>query len=66
MKLYQYVVMWHPGKEEKDAGRVSEIVIPVTTILAHDEKQATIVAAREIPEFYEKNLEQVEIAVRPF
>lgn len=66
MKLYQYAVIWNPNEKEKEAGQKSQLVVPITTLLASDEKSAGLQAARAIPEEWVPKLEQCEIALRPF
>ncbi len=67
MKLYQYAVIYVPKKNER--GKTAEkaaIVVAPTTILAEDEKAATLQAARAIPETYADKLSECEVAIRPF
>lgn len=60
LKLYQVVVLLHP--EDKD----SEIIVPITAILAKDPNHAAIKANRLIPLKYENRLDYVETIVNPF
>lgn len=71
MKLYEYAVLYHPrpvktkeGEEEKP--QRSKLLVDVTRILANNEKEAAMIAARAIPEEYVDKLDRVEIALRPF
>ena len=70
MRLYEYVILFHPHqtKEQKDSGETprSKIVVDVTRMLARDDKEVTLVAARSIPEEYLDKLDRVEVGVRPF
>lgn len=68
MKLYQYAILWHPTKEQmkKDPELKSKVIVEVTTVLAKEDQHAGMMAAREIPEEYAGQLEQVEVAIRPF
>jgi len=66
MKLYEYAVIYHPKKKKDEEAAKSEVLVPVTTILAADEKEVAIRAARAIPAEYAEKLDQVEIAFRPF
>lgn len=70
MKLFEYVVIHHPQptKEDKDAGRKKPSILlkDVARVIAEDEKEVMIKAAREIPEEYLDRLAQIEIAIRPF
>jgi len=66
-KLFEYAVLYHPRKKEKDADEKRSVLITSpTTLLASDEKEVAILAARNIPEQYIDKLEDVEIVVRPF
>ena len=69
-KLYEYAVLYHP-KPKKDAEgnevrEKSSLIVAVETVMADSDQEATIVAARKIPESYLDKLEQVEIVIRPF
>jgi hypothetical protein len=70
MRLYEYAVLYHPGqtKLQKDRGEApkSKIVQDVTRLVARDEKEVMLIAARSIPKEYLDKLNQVEVAVRPF
>lgn len=66
MKLYQYAILFHPTDKEKKDGATSKLLVPLTSVLAADDKSVAIQAARAIPEEYVPKLAQVEIAVRPF
>lgn len=71
MKLYQYSILFVPNKTKSPEGKdttteKAKVLVPVTDILANDDKQAAIVAARAIPEGYVDRLDEVQIAVRPF
>lgn len=66
-KLFQYVILWHPlEKQVKDEGAKSKILTGVTYTLAVDIGAASMAAAMEIPQDYKTQLDQIEIAVRPF
>jgi hypothetical protein len=70
MKIYEYAVIHHPiaTKEQQERGEKprSEMVVDVTRVLARDDKEASMLAARAIPEAYTDKLDRVEIALRPF
>jgi len=70
MKLFEFAVLYHPvaTKDQKDNGEKpkTELVVDVTRVLASDEKQAGMIAARAIPEKFTDKLDRVEIAIRPF
>lgn len=69
MKLYEYAVILDE-KTDKD-GDVTEdaaVVVAVTAVLARDDAQAQLLAARAIPEEYVTNgkLDRLTVVVRPF
>lgn len=68
-KLYEYAVLLNE-KRDKD-GEVTgegEIVVEVSTVLARDDSQAQMIAARAIPEEYvsDGKLDRLVVVVRPF
>ena len=63
-RLFQYAILWHPTKYQKDDK--SKVIVEPTTILAVNEHVAQMMAVKAIPELYERELEQVDIAIRPF
>ena len=69
-KIFEYAIIHHPRRTKamEDAGEApkSVIVADVTRILAADEREATLVAARAIPEAFLGKLDEVELAIRPF
>lgn len=66
-KLFEYAVIYHPCKKDKDAEEKKSVLVKVpTTILASDDKEVAIKAARDIPDEYIDKLEDIEIVVRPF
>jgi hypothetical protein len=69
-KLFEYAVLYHPKptKEQNDRGETpkSVVLIEPRTVLAMDESQAAMLAARAIPETHVEKLDDVEICVRPF
>jgi hypothetical protein len=66
-KLFQYAILWHPTeKQVKDEGFKSKVLIEPKTILASDQNAAGMAAAMEIPSEYKGQLDQIEIAIRPF
>lgn len=70
MKLFEYAILYHGKltKKQEDEGAQAEhrILQPPTHILARDEREVTLIAARQIPAEYQDRLDRVEIAVRPF
>jgi hypothetical protein len=65
-KLFQYAILWHPNKKEVEEGKKSVVLAEITTILATDAQEVLLGAGRKIPEAYQTQLDQVEVAVRPF
>lgn len=65
-KVFQYVVVLHPTEKEKKDGAVSKIIVPITTIIATDERTATLIAGKAIPQEYLDTLNRCEVIVRPF
>lgn len=70
MKLFEFVVIYNPlpTKDQQERGEKpkSELIVDVTRILANNDKEAMMLAARSIPEKYTDKLDQLEIACRPF
>lgn len=68
LKLFQVVTLLHP-KENKDGesdGETQIISDGLETVLAVDDKQAGLLAARKISDADIKNLSRIEVLVRPF
>lgn len=66
-KIFEFAILRHPMPDNpNDKPLPSVLVQEPKYILAQDQQQATILAAREIPEESLDKLEEVEIAVRPF
>lgn len=66
-KLFQYAILWHPTeKQAKDEGLKSKVIIEPKTVLSLDQNSAAMSAAMEIPADYKNQLDQIEIALRPF
>lgn len=68
--LFEYAIVFHgkPTKEEADRNaRIrSKLLAGPKAILARDEEEVRVLAAREIPEEYMDRLDQVEVLVVPF
>ena len=62
-KLFQFAVIKHPADAKKGK---SELVVPLTTVLAADVNAATLLAARAIPEEHVDDLDLVQVVVSPF
>jgi hypothetical protein len=67
MKLFEYAVL-KQEKTDKDGNVTDEaaIVVPITPILAKDESQAQLLAARAIPEDEIANLDRLVVVLRGF
>lgn len=67
LRLFEYIVLLHPetDKDGKELGK-TKLLKDVSRLLAKDEKQVGVLAAREIPEENVDHLDRVEIVVRPF
>lgn len=66
MKLFQYAILWHPTEQQRKDGQSDRVLVDVKSILQKDQNTALMAVAREIPEEYVEQLDQVEIAIRPF
>jgi hypothetical protein len=69
VKLYEYaVVLDEKRNKDDDITDDSRIVVPVTAVLARDDAQAQLLAARSIPEDFLTNgkLDRLTVVVRPF
>lgn len=66
MKLYEFAVIWNPTSDQAKEGKKSELIVAPTTILAKDDSAAFLQAARAIPAEKADELDQMDIAVRPF
>jgi hypothetical protein len=70
VKIYEYAVIYHPlaTKDQQDRGDKpkSELLVDVKRVLAGSDKEAMMLAARDIPDAYTGKLDRVEIALRPF
>ena len=69
MKLYEYAVVLDEKRDKDDeVTDDSRIVVPITAVVARDDAQAQLLAARSIPEEYLANgkLDRLTVVVRPF
>ena len=66
-KLYQYALVYHPEPVIDSAGNIkrdkSQIIVPMTQVLAGSLKEITALAARAVPEEYADKLERVEFII---
>jgi hypothetical protein len=66
-RLFEYAILWHPTeKQTKEEGTKSKVIVQPKTLLATDENGATMAAAMDIPTEYRDQLDQIQIAMRPF
>jgi hypothetical protein len=70
MKLFEFAIIYTPRntKTQIDAGEISksEILVPITSVLAKDKETANMLAARAIPETHVDKMDQLTIAIRDF
>jgi hypothetical protein len=72
LSYFEYVVLYHFKTKKDNAGNDitedSKVIVEPTTVMALDATTVGKMAARRIPEEYEKNneLNQCEVIVRPF
>jgi len=65
-KLYEYAIILQNKYDRDDEVIEKAKLIKRGEILADDEKKATILVSREIPEEHLEELERVTLALRPF
>ena len=67
-KLFEYVLIWHPTKEEKEKGLKNKLISGCCSqyTFAESIEKVNMIAAMSIPEDYKDQIDQIEIAVRPF
>jgi len=66
-KLYEYAVVCAEKRDRDDeVVEAAEIIEGPTTILARDEKQAQVLAARAIPDTHLDKIDRLSVVVRPF
>jgi hypothetical protein len=69
MKLYEYAVVLDEKRDkDDDVSDEAKVIVPVTAVLARDDAQAQLLAARAIPDEYLSNgrLDRLTVVVRPF
>lgn len=62
VQVFEFVLVFQPKDEKEQPKFLSE----VTKVLAVNEAEARVKAARAIPELYADRLSEVSIFVRPF
>lgn len=69
-KLFEYAVLYHPKTKKDPQGneitKKSQLLGEVTRVLAENEQEVSILAARSIPEDHLTHLDEIEVVVRPF
>ena len=69
-QIFEYAILYHPTEKKDSDGNVmkmiSEVVVPMDSLLASSEKEAMMLIARKIPEKFLSDLDCIEIALRPF
>ena len=65
-KLFEYVVLWHPDDQQAKEGKKTEIVTPLTQMIAKEEKAVFMTAVKALPDMYKDQLDQIDVVVRPF
>jgi hypothetical protein len=68
-KLFEYAILHHPKtKKDKDGNEIQgkSQLLKRDTLLAGNEQEVTMLAARQIPDTYTDQLEDLEILIRPF
>ena len=69
-KLFEYAIIYQPKQrtdaQGNDTTPPAVLLVEPTRLLCRDEKEATIQAARRIPDDYLDKLDEVELAIRPF
>lgn len=67
---FEYIVLHHPKATDEQRKTNTEpdstIIVDKTMVMAGDDRQAGLRAARSIPQEFEEKLDEVEIIVRPF
>lgn len=58
--------MWNPTVDQAKDGKKAKVIQEIKSVMAKDQAQVTLLAAREIPKEYLEDLDQIQIAVRPF
>ena len=66
MQLFQYAILWEPTQHQIKDCKKATIVKDISSILAKDQAAVNMLAAREIPEQYLGELDQIKIAVVAF
>ena len=66
-KLFEYIAILQPEMDENDNPKgKAELIVHVTQVLAGEEKEVAILAARDLPEDAVDKLDRIDIVIRPF
>lgn len=67
MQLYEYVI-WKDEKRDKDDEVVeaASVLLDRQMILASSEGNVATIAGRQIPEEHMKDLDRIQVVIRPF
>jgi hypothetical protein len=67
MDAYIVIVILQPtAKARHDEGAVPQIVVPLTTVIAKDEAQASMKAMRLVPEEHAEKIDRLDVKVLSF
>lgn len=66
LKLFEYVVLQHPTKEELEKGVSTKVLIQPSTLLGKDQNEVSMRVARLLPEEAMSRLETIDIVIRNF
>jgi len=68
--IFEYAILYTPPERVDAQGnevpQSTVLVQDVTRLMARDATEATLLAAREIPNEYLSQMDRIEVAVRPF
>lgn len=64
--IFEVAILLHPTEDESKNGVSSMLLVRPKHILATNQHEATLLAAREIPDDYLERLDRIDVAVRPF
>ena len=67
MKLFEYTIFFTPKDSKgKVIRKDCKVLVPITEILAADENEVKVLAARKIDESYLDRLDEITVGVRSF
>jgi len=65
-KLFQFAILWQPTDKERKDGKKAKIIVEPQFMLAKEVSAVNLKAAKLIPDEYDDQLDQIQIAVRDF